>query len=180
MAGGFIWVIGDVFQQYAAKYLGISRGIPLSNSNQLWGLLWGIFVFGELHGSGVSTYMQVIGGSLLMMLGVGAIAFSSATGTEQAQWQEAALRECRRYGLDKEHVAARMQGAEASGESRSSRTPLDWLLVAVASGVFIYFATLAHAPSLPFHGLVAVLLSLAILVLLVISGWMLWRTTRFN
>ena len=101
---GFIWVIGDVFQQYAAKYLGISRGIPLSNSNQLWGLLWGNFVFGELHGSGVSTYMQVIGGSLLMMLGVGAIAFSSATGTEQAQWQEAALRECRRYGLDKEHV----------------------------------------------------------------------------
>ena len=64
MAGGFIWVIGDLFQQYAAKYLGISRGIPLSNSNQLWGLLWGIFVFGELHGSGASTYMQVIGGSL--------------------------------------------------------------------------------------------------------------------
>ena len=166
MAGGFIWVIGDVFQQYAAKYLGISRGIPLSNSNQLWGLLWGIFVFGELHGSGASTYMQVIGGSLLMMLGVGAIALSSATGTEQAQWQEAALRECRRYGLDKEHVAARMQGAQASGESRSSRSPLDWLLVAVASGVFIYFATLAHAPSLPFHGLVAVLSSLAILILL--------------
>ena len=51
MLGGFIWVIGDVFQQYAAKYVGISRGIPLSNSNQLWGLLWGIFVFGELHGS---------------------------------------------------------------------------------------------------------------------------------
>jgi glucose uptake protein GlcU len=180
MAGGFIWVIGDVFQQYAAKYLGISRGIPLSNSNQLWGLLWGIFVFGELHGSGASTYMQVIGGSLLMMLGIGAIALSSATGTEQAQWQEAALRECRRYGLDKEHVKARLQGAAASGESRFSRSPLDWLLVAVASGVFIYFATLAHAPSLPFHRLVAVLLSLAILVLLAISGWMLWRTTRFN
>ncbi len=52
MLGGFIWVIGDLFQQYAAKYVGISRGIPLSNSNQLWGLLWGIFVFGELHGSG--------------------------------------------------------------------------------------------------------------------------------
>ena len=180
MAGGFIWVIGDVFQQYAAKYLGISRGIPLSNSNQLWGLLWGIFVFGELRGSGASTYMQVIGGSLLMMLGVGAIALSSATGTEQAQWREAALRECRRYGLDKEHVKARMQGDAASGEHPSTRSPLDWLLVAVASGVFIYFATLAHAPSLPFHGLVAVLLSLAILILLVISGWMLWRTTRFN
>src|ERR1700741_3254679 len=47
MLGGFIWVIGDLFQQYAAKYVGISRGIPLSNTNQLWGLLWGVLVFGE-------------------------------------------------------------------------------------------------------------------------------------
>src|SRR4029079_11657880 len=93
MLGGFVWVIGDIFQQYAAKYVGISRGIPLSNTNQLWGLAWGIFVFGELRGSGTSTYMQVMGGSLLMMLGVGAIAFSSAAGQEQAKWQEASRRE---------------------------------------------------------------------------------------
>jgi len=90
MLGGFIWVIGDLFQQYAAKYVGISRGIPLSNSNQLWGLLWGIFVFGELHGRPSSTYLQVVGGSLLMMLGVAAVAFSSASGEEQARWKEAA------------------------------------------------------------------------------------------
>ena len=45
MLGGFVWVIGDIFQQYAAKYVGISRGIPLSNTNQLWGLAWGILVF---------------------------------------------------------------------------------------------------------------------------------------
>ena len=50
MLGGFVWVIGDLFPQYAAKYIGISRGIPLSNTNQLWGLLWGILVFGELRG----------------------------------------------------------------------------------------------------------------------------------
>ena len=65
-AGGFIWVIGDLFQQYAAKYVGISRGIPLSNTNQLWGLLWGVFVFGELHGRSPSLYAQVVGGSLIM------------------------------------------------------------------------------------------------------------------
>jgi glucose uptake protein GlcU len=29
--GGFVWVIGDLFQQFATKYLGIGRGIPLSN-----------------------------------------------------------------------------------------------------------------------------------------------------
>src|SRR5205085_11300213 len=34
MLGGFVWVVGDLFQQYAAKYVGISRGIPLSNTNQ--------------------------------------------------------------------------------------------------------------------------------------------------
>src|SRR5450432_3856059 len=87
MLGGFIWVIGDLFQQYAAKYVGISRGIPLSNTNQIWGLLWGVFVFGELHGRSTSTYMQVVGGSLLMMLGAVAIALSSATEREHSRWQ---------------------------------------------------------------------------------------------
>ncbi len=48
--GGFCWVLGDLFQQYAAKYIGIGRGIPLSNTNQLWGLAWGALVFGELAG----------------------------------------------------------------------------------------------------------------------------------
>jgi glucose uptake protein GlcU len=32
--GGFVWVVGDLFQQFATKYLGIGRGIPLSNTNQ--------------------------------------------------------------------------------------------------------------------------------------------------
>src|ERR1700719_3504375 len=121
MLGGFIWVIGDVFQQYAAKYVGISRGIPLSNTNQLWGLLWGIFVFGELRGSGASTYLQVVGGSLLMMLGVGAIAFSSAGGKEQAQWREASQRESRRYNISEAYVEARTQGMQMAGEVRPSR-----------------------------------------------------------
>jgi drug/metabolite transporter (DMT)-like permease len=180
MAGGFIWVIGDLFQQYAAKYLGISRGIPLSNSNQLWGLLWGIFVFGELHGSGASTYMQVIGGSLLMMAGVAAIAFSSATGAEHVQWAAATERECRRYGMDSRFVSARMQGEDVSGETRGRRRAVDWVVVAVATGVFVYFATLAQAPSLPFNGVIAALLSGAIFILLVVCGFTLWRTTRFN
>lgn len=180
MAGGFIWVIGDLFQQYAAKYLGISRGIPLSNSNQLWGLLWGIFVFGELHGSGASTYMQVIGGSLLMMVGVAAIAFSSATGAEQMQWAAATERECQRYGMDSRFVAARMQGEDMSAETRCRRRPLDWIVVAVATSIFVFFATLAHAPSLSFNGPIAALLSGAIVILLVVCGFTLWRTTRFN
>src|SRR3989475_13252917 len=69
LVAGFVWVVGDLFQQYEAKYVGISRGIPLSNTNQLWGLLWGMLVFGELHGAPGRTYAQVVGGSPLMALG---------------------------------------------------------------------------------------------------------------
>ena len=66
LLGGFVWVIGDLFQQYAVKYAGITRGIPLSNTNQLWGLLWGVLVFGELLGGTRALCAQVIGGSLVM------------------------------------------------------------------------------------------------------------------
>src|SRR5450755_1264207 len=180
MLGGFIWVIGDVFQQYAAKYVGISRGIPLSNSNQLWGLLWGVFVFGELRGSSASTYSQVIGGSLLMMLGVAAIAFSSAAGKEQAHWQEASLRESRRYNIAEDYVEARMQGMQMTGEVRPPRTVFVWFLVAATTGIFVFFATLARAPRMSFHLGPAALLITATLVLLLFCGITLWRTTRFN
>ena len=180
MLGGFIWVIGDVFQQYAAKYVGISRGIPLSNTNQLWGLLWGILVFGELRGSGASTYLQVVGGSLLMMLGVGAIAFSSAGGKEQTQWKEAALRESRRYSIAEDFVEARMQGEQIAGEVRPPRSPLDWILVAGATSIFVLFATMARAPMMSFHLGPAALLVAATSVLFLVCGVALWRTTRFN
>lgn len=180
MAGGFIWVVGDIFQQYAAKYSGISRGIPLSNTNQLWGLLWGLLVFGELHGSGAATYTQVVGGSLLMMVGVGAIAFSSATNREQEQWKQAAQRESERYSIPSDYVDARLQGRHVEGEIKAPRRLLDWILVAVATAIFAAFASMARAPVMSFHWKPAVLLSLATLALLIFCGGTLWRTTRFH
>jgi drug/metabolite transporter (DMT)-like permease len=180
MFGGFIWVIGDVFQQYAAKYSGISRGIPLSNTNQIWGLLWGLFVFGELRGSGAGAYVQVVSGSVLMMLGVGAIAFSSATGDEQEQWKEAAQRESQRYGIAPDYVEARMQGMPLAGEIKPPHSRWDWLLVAGATSIFVVFATMARAPAMPLHWAPAVLLIAAIVVLLAVCGIALWRTTRFH
>lgn len=180
MLGGFIWVIGDLFQQYAAKYVGISRGIPLSNSNQLWGLLWGILVFGELHGQSDTTYLQVIGGSLLMMLGVGAIALSSATGQEQKRWEEAAERESARYGVAADYVAARLEGRQSAGESSPKRTALDWLLVAVATGILVAFAAIARVPQISIHWTPVVMLTAVLLLFLLLCGWKLWRTTRFH
>ncbi|HEX8880236.1 MAG TPA: GRP family sugar transporter [Candidatus Acidoferrum sp.] len=180
MLGGFIWVIGDLFQQYAAKYVGISRGIPLSNSNQLWGLLWGIFVFGELQGRSSSTHLQVVGGSLLMMLGVAAVAFSSASGEEQTRWKEAARREGRRYGVARDYVEARMDGRQAADESAHSRSIWDWLLVAAASAIFVVFAGMARVPQMSLHAGPAALLTAALLLLLFICTFALWRTTGFN
>ncbi len=180
MLGGFIWVIGDLFQQYAAKYIGISRGIPLSNTNQLWGLLWGVLVFGELHGRSTTTYWQVIGGSVLMILGVSAIAFSGATQKENSQWRSAAQREAERYGLSSDFVEARLEGRQSSGEPAPSRTLIDWFFVALTTAVFVYFASIAKIPDIPADWRPAALLTLVSLVLLGSCGVHLWRVTRFQ
>ena len=180
MLGGFVWVIGDLFQQYAAKYVGISRGIPLSNTNQLWGMGWGILVFGELHGKSNVTYMQVIGGSLLMILGVAAIAASSATSQEQESWKEAALREGERYGVPVEYIEARFEGRQASTELPPRRTWVDWALVLLATSILIGFATIAHMPELAIRWVPASALTAVSLLLLILCGRKLWRTTRFH
>jgi drug/metabolite transporter (DMT)-like permease len=198
MLGGFVWVIGDLFQQYAAKYIGISRGIPLSNTNQLWGLLWGILVFGELRGLSPSLYAQVIGGSLLMAAGAGAIALSSVNAKEHARWKQAADREGQRYKVDTAYVRAALSGRDAiparnSAGSisnvndpstrpapQSSRSWLDYLLVSAATTIFITLALLARAPNLALNWPALVALTAAMLILLLACGLALWRTTRFN
>lgn len=180
MLGGFIWVVGDLFQQYAAKYIGISRGIPLSNTNQLWGLLWGIFVFGELRGHGASLYAQVIGGSLLMTAGVAAISLSSANDSEQSAWREAAQRESFRYSISSDFVEARLQGLPTEGEPKAGRSLLDWFLVLGATAIFIFFAVFARAPQIPMRPWPALLLSSATLLLLYLCGLSLRRTTNFR
>src|ERR1035438_33915 len=150
LLGGFVWVIGDVFQQYAAKYVGISRGIPLSNTNQLWGLAWGILVFGELRGRGFSLYALVIGGSLLMAAGAGAIAFSSVSGKEHGRWHEAAHREGKRYGVSTEYVQAGLAGEDSNSKTMGERdrTWLDWSIVAIATAVFIGLAAVCRVPDI--------------------------------
>jgi drug/metabolite transporter (DMT)-like permease len=182
LLGGFVWVIGDVFQQYAAKYVGISRGIPLSNTNQLWGLAWGILVFGELRGRGTSLYALVIGGSLLMAAGAGAIAFSSVTGREHGRWHEAAHREGRRYGVSADYVQAGLAGEDSNVETigNRSRTRLDWSIMATATAVFIGLAAVSRVPDLPANWNAAALLIAALLVFLAACGASLWKATRFS
>jgi glucose uptake protein GlcU len=174
LLGGFIWVAGDIFQQYAAKYVGICRGIPLSNTNQLWGLLWGVLVFGELRGGSQQSYAQVIGGSLLMALGAGAIALSSAKANEQSRWREAAERETRRYGLDSNYVQSRFMGEQPTYK----RTWLDFLLIAIAVAVIVFFARVAEVPQIQPHWGTMAALVVAMLVLAIPAVIGLWRTSR--
>jgi hypothetical protein len=99
---------------------------------------------------------------------------------QQARWKEAAQREGRRYGVAADYVEARMDGRQAAGESAPSRTVWDWLLVAIASAIFVFFAAMARIPQMPLHWGPAALLTAALLVLLLLCGFALWRTTRFN
>ena len=176
--GGFVWVVGDLFQQYAAKYVGLSRGIPLSNTNQLWGLLWGMLVFGELHGQGVPLYSKVIGGSLMVAAGAAAIAFSSAPPEEHEHWQAAAMRESKLYGTNVEYVRAGLEGRALERATR--RTALDWALLAMATLVFAVLAAMAHAPTVALNGRAAVVLLAVIITVLAVCGAALWRTTKFS
>ncbi len=177
--GGFVWVLGDLFQQYATKYVGISRGIPLSNTNQLWGLLWGIFVFHELRGASQTVYAQVAGGSILMALGAVAIALSSATEREHSSWQDAADREGRRYNVEAEYVRAGMEG-RAHGSDPTGRTILDWLLILGTTTLFAVLAAMARLPHIDISLGWASALTVAMLALLATCGIALWRTTRFR
>jgi glucose uptake protein GlcU len=179
LLGGFVWVIGDLFQQYAVKYAGITRGIPLSNTNQLWGLLWAVLVFGELSGATGSVYGQVVGGSLIMAIGAGVIAFSSVSRREHLRWEEAAAREGARYGVDPAYTRARGAGREASATIHR-RTWIDWLLVSGATAILVGFAAVARAPQLDIRWEWAAVLALVTLGTLAGCGLALWRTTRFN
>ena len=179
MLGGLVWVLGDLFQQYATKYVGISRGIPLSNTNQLWGLLWGILVFHELKGGTHTVYAQVAGGSLLMAAGAVAIALSSATEQEHSSWRNAAAREGERYGVEHEYVRAGMEGRSFDNR-QDSRTLLDWLLILGTTALFIVLASMARLPAMDISIGWGVALTVATIALLAAGGIVLWRTTRFR
>jgi len=179
LAGGVVWVVGDLFQQYAVKYAGITRGIPLSNTNQLWGLLWGVLVFGELRGGSHDLLVKVIIGSVVMALGAGVIALSSVSRAEHARWRDAALREGERYGVDAEYTRARGIGREP-GVMKFRRTWIDWLVVAIATVTLIGFAMIAEPPQIALDWRWAAALAVATSGVLAGCAVALWRTTRFS
>jgi hypothetical protein len=177
--GGFVWVIGDLFQQFAAKYLGIGRGIPLSNTNQLWGLAWGALVFGELAKADQRHRLMVIGGSVIMILGALAISTAVASAKEGSSTNEAVLRECTRYGLDYQRTMMAQAGDEFGGRDQRRRW-WDYVIVLTAIAVFVTLGVRAVVPPLTMDLRWVVILSAVLIASLMIGGWSLWRRTRFN
>jgi drug/metabolite transporter (DMT)-like permease len=178
--GGFCWVLGDLFQQYAAKYIGIGRGIPLSNTNQLWGLAWGALVFGELSGKGGAIQGLIIAGSIMMIAGAVAISLAEAPASERESWRASQLRESERYQLDPPPPEAVAPGKAPRAEHAATRRWWDVPIVAVAVGIFLLLARGARRPPMAINLFWTALLALAMLCLLFACGRALWRRTRFS
>ncbi len=177
--GGFVWVVGDLFQQFAAKYLGIGRGIPLSNTNQLWGLAWGALVFGELASADRAHRTLVLAGSILMILGALAISTAVASSREHTSRNQALERECTRYGLDYREVLLAQSGDEF-GSRTERRHWWDVVIVLAATGVFLWLGLNAVVPPLAINLHWVAALSIVLLMALAGGGWALWRQTRFS
>ncbi|MFC5861128.1 GRP family sugar transporter [Acidicapsa dinghuensis] len=184
--GGFVWVIGDLFQQFATKYLGIGRGIPLSNTNQIWGVAWGALVFGELAHADAQHRLLVIAGTVLMVLGALAVSTAVATAREHSSTHDSLLRECNRYGLDYDTVIRSyaclpsLTDMEDGKQGKEGRAWWDYLIVAIAVGGFVYLGIHAKVPTLALNFTWLWLLSGALVVTALGCGYALWKVTRFS
>lgn len=176
--GGFVWVIGDIFQQFATKYLGIGRGIPLSNTNQLWGLAWGALVFGELTHADATHRLLVVIGSAVMILGAVAVSTAVASEREHGSINQSLIRECNRYDLDYDRVFRAYTGADDAASS--GRSWWDYLIVAAALGLFVWFGSMARVPTLSMNYFWVVVLTCLLIVTVAASTWTLWKRTRFS
>ena len=95
---------------------------------------------------------------------------------------EALLRECCRYDLDYDRVLQSYSGSAPGDRSDPSdrRSWWDYAIVAAAVGFFVYLGINARVPSL---GMDFTWLSVLVVVLVasaLLSGWGLWKATRFS
>jgi len=179
LLGGFCWVIGDLFQQFATKYVGISRAIPLSNTNQLWGFAWGVLVFGELAGAHGTVRLMALGASALTIFGAMLIAGATVSDGEAASSVRAIRRECDRYGLDMEVTLRTQEGFDEDSAAPRRRSWPDFLILAAAVAVFAWFARFVRVPRVPMNVPWSLTLAAILVAVLAAAGWLLWKKTRF-
>jgi glucose uptake protein GlcU len=177
--GGFVWVVGDLFQQFATKYLGIGRAIPLSNTNQIWGLAWGALVFGELAHADFIHRMLVVAGTVVMIVGALAVSTAVANAREQESMIQALLRECGRYDLDLDRTVQAFAGS--GSETRDERRHWwDYAILAAAAGVFVYLGLNARVPAMALSFPWIWVLTAILVASAAACAWGLWKATRFS
>jgi hypothetical protein len=136
-------------------------------------------VFGELANmSGSATF--VVGGSLIMIVGAVAITFAEAPADEQWHWRQAMERECARYGLAREQVAAAVAGSDARDGVRTRARSWELLIVAAAISIFVWLGLNARSPGMEVDRPWMLVIVVASLALLVTAVAVLWKRTRFS
>jgi hypothetical protein len=159
--------------------VGISRAIPLSNTNQLWGFAWGVLVFGELAHVPGSVRVLALAASGLMIAGAMLIAGATVSAAESASCVRAVGRECDRYAMDLDRTLRAQAGMEGAAAGEPRRW-WDFAIMAAAAGVFVWFARYARVPHVAMQVGFAVALIAILLAILGICGWLLWKRTRFG
>src|SRR5437879_13885309 len=78
LLAGCLWAVANTLTIFAIRYIGLSIAFPLWNSNSLLGILWGFLFFNELRGAGLSRWLGVLGGTLVMCVGAAILAIASS------------------------------------------------------------------------------------------------------
>ena len=109
-------------------------------------------MFGELSSFGKPAQTQIIMGSLITITGAVSIGSAKAQESEQAAVREVMARECHRYGLDLEVTASDQMGKDLLGALTRGRRWWDYLIVAVATGTFVWRGRYAAHPPIAMAG----------------------------
>jgi hypothetical protein len=124
--------------------------------------------------------IEVILGSVLMILGALSIGSAVTPPGEQASCHEAIRRECDRYGMDYDEALAANNGMPESSSSTGGRSWWDVLIMVAAVAIFVWLGVGAERPPLAMQVNWIFCLAAALVILLVGTGWMLWKQTRFS
>src|SRR5881296_2622467 len=79
LLAGCLWAVANTLTIFAIRDIGLSIAFPLWNSNSLLGILWGFLFFNELRGAGLSRWLGVLGGTLVMCVGAALLAIASSS-----------------------------------------------------------------------------------------------------
>jgi hypothetical protein len=146
--------------------------------NQLWGLLWGAVAFGEFRTWGQHAVANAVYGCVLMAAGLAAISFSAAGRSEYEKWCDAAGREQRCYSIDPKFVSLGLEGRSA--DRPQTRKWFDWILIAIATTVFVWTGMVARWPSMDANWPTVAALMVVGFTLFASATLALWKGTKFN